>query len=233
MYRSNRNVYQRACIKVFRVVLFAIVKRKENNINLQKHGKIEVYIYLNIPSSEFHHLLPHSKFPHTFPYSEFHLTYLLSEFPHSSFKIPCSLLFQNSLTLLLSECPHTLCHSKLPLKPFSSQNSLTPSLTQIPHIPSLRIPSLSSYNFSLSFSQNFLSLSFLHKSLLPFFSEFPLTLLKFPITPSLRIPSQFPLTVILRISSHSPSLTFPPSSTPQSEYHHTLPHTEFPHSFPD
>ena len=126
MYTSNRNVYQRAYIKVFRVVLFATVKRKENNINLQKHGKIEVYIFLNIPSSEFCHLLPHSKFPHTFPYSEFHLTCLLSEFPHSSFKISCALfLFQNSLTLLLSECPHTLCHSKLPLKPFSSQNTLS------------------------------------------------------------------------------------------------------------
>lgn len=71
---------------------------------------------------------------------------------HSSFKISCSpFLSQNSLTLLLSECPHTLCHSKLPLKPFFSQNSLSfffffkfpahsPSLRILSHPLSLRFP---------------------------------------------------------------------------------------------
>lgn len=155
MYRSNRHVYQKAYIKVFRVVLFAIVKRKENNINLQKHGKIEVYIFLNITSSDFHCLLPHSKFPHAFPHSEFPLTCSLSEFlltlllkfpVHPYLRIPSLSFFQNALTLCITKnCLWNLYFLRIPshsssffLIPCSlsfSQNFLTPSLTQIPFYP--------------------------------------------------------------------------------------------------
>ena len=116
----------------------ATCKCKKKGISISIYKNMErlkcIYIYLNIPSSEFHHLLPHSKFPHTFPHSEFPLICSLSEF---------------LLTLLLKFPVHP-SYLRIPSLSFF-QNALTPSVTQncLWNLSSLRIPSHSSALLSL------------------------------------------------------------------------------------